>query len=46
MKAGKLVKVRGARLPRGATMVGTEATPGFLRPWMKVDMGFCLVAQP
>ena len=47
MKAGELVKVRGGgRLPPGATMVGTEATPGFLRSWMKVDMGFCLVAQP
>jgi hypothetical protein len=32
MKAGKLVKVRGGRLPRGATMVGTEA------PWLPTPL--------
>ena len=45
MKVGKLVKVRGADSHKAPPWLALRP-PGFLRPWMKVDMGFCLVAQP
>ena len=45
MKAGKLVKVRGPT-PTRRHQGWHRGRPDYLRPWVKVDMGFCLVAQP